>query len=70
MPTYWVKVGHTSYNVEANDSSGAKMLALDKYREQYPLRAKLRDPAKSVRVRETDINPIAVSEARIVKDYK
>ena len=67
MPTYWVKVGHTGYNVEANDSSGAKIVALDKYKEQYPLRAKLRDPAKSCRVKEIDINPIAVSEARVAR---
>lgn len=70
MPTYWIKVGHTGYHIEANDTKGARILALDKYREQYPLRAKIRDPAKSYHIRETDINPIAVTEARIVRYHE
>ena len=69
MPTYYVRIGHTGYYVEANRGSEARVVALDKYREQYPLRAKLRDPAKGLLLWESDINPIAVTEARFVRHY-
>jgi len=70
MPTYYVRVGHTRYHVEANDASGAKIVALDKYREQYPLRTKIRNPVKNIYVREANISPLAVSEARIARHYE
>ncbi len=69
MPTYWIKVAHSGYYIEANDIMKARAFAIEKYREQYPLRATLRNPAKSCFARLVDYNPIAVFEARTV-NYK
>jgi len=69
MPTYWVRIGHSGYYVEANNPQEAKMFGIDKYKEQYPLRSKLRNPAKNCLVRLISINPMFVATARTSDNY-
>lgn len=67
MPTYSVAVFREMFTVEANSQKEAELFALNSYRDRHNIKSATLNIKKGRKVRSymTDINPVAVREARL-----